>query len=349
MFKPIQLKMKYSRILVFIIILLGYSHYKETLFAQDTPAGYNYSYLTIRNGLCDNSIRAIYKDKNSFMWFGTSNGLDRYDGYDLKHYSTASLLPHLFIESNYINDIKEDNSNHLWVAYEAGIMRINLLQENIEFFKSYSGSNKEILSTPIQTIFIDDSQNLWIGKSYCLAYMTLNIEREIVDIQILKKKVDIRAIIKHGNEIWAGGVGCLFRFATSTPHNYISTPVITSFNTSQLTFNCLFSYGDYLWMGTQSGLYCHNTQNSVYALYQHNPYNRNSISSNFITDIDENTFGDIVVGTRNGVNIYQHNDKFVTFNKEDCSNSLNDKMISKVLVDENNNIWVGSDFEELIL
>ena len=337
-------KMKYSRTLAFIIIIFNYLHYKEALFAQDNPNGYNYSCLSIRNGLCDNSIRAIHKDKNSFMWFGTSNGLDRYDGYDLKHYSSASPSPHLFIESNYINDIEEDNSNHLWVAYEAGIMRINILQENIEFFKSYSGSNKDILSTPIQTIFIDDSQNLWIGKSDCLAYVILNVEREIVDIQILEKEVDIRAIIKHGNDIWAGGVGCLLRFVTSTPHNYINTPIITSFDTSQLTFNCLFSYGDYLWMGTQSGLYCHNTQNMVCTFYQHNPYNKNSISSNFITDIDKNTSGDIIVSTWNGVNIYQRNNKFVTFNKEDYHESLNDKMINKIFVDENNNIWAGSDF-----
>jgi len=278
------------------------------------------------------------------MWLGTSNGLDRYDGYDLKHYSTASPHPYLFIESNYINDIEEDNSNHLWVASEAGIMRINLLQENIEFFKSYSGTNKEILSTPIQTIFIDDSQNLWIGKSDCLAYAILNTEREIVDIQILKKEVDIRTIIKHGNDIWTGGVGCLFRFVTSTSDNYINTPVITSFDISQLTFNCLFSYGDYLWMGTQSGLYCQNTQNPACTLYQHDPHNKNSISSNFITDIGKNTSGDIIIGTRNGVNIYQRNDKFVTFNKEAQSKSLNDNVINKVFVDENNNIWAGSDF-----
>lgn len=339
------MKNTYRRIIVSTIILIfNCLFYKSILLAKDQPNGYNYLYLTIRNGLCDNSIRTIHKDKNSFMWFGTSNGLDRYDGYELKHYSTAAPLPYLFIESNYINDIEEDDSNHLWVASESGIMRINLMRENIEYFKSYSGANKEILFTPIQTLFIDDSQNLWVGKSDCLAYVILNNEREIIDIQLLKKEVDIRSIIKHGNDIWAGGAGCLFRFITTSPHNYTNTPVVTSFDISRLTFNCLLSYGDYLWMGTQSGLYCYNTQNLMCTLYRHNPHDANSISSDFITDIGKNTSGDIIIGTRNGVNIYQRNDRFVTFNKESQAKSLNDNMINKVFVDENNSIWVGSDF-----
>lgn len=316
----------------------------ESLFAQDNPNRYNFRFLTIRNGLCDNSIRAIHKDKNSFMWFGTSNGLDRYDGYDLKHYTTASPFPYQFIESNYINDIQEDNSNNLWIASEAGIIRINLTHEDITFFKDYSGANSEILSTPAQTIFIDDYQNLWVGKSDGLAYIVLNEKREVIDIQILKKDIDIKTIVKHGNDIWVGGNGCLLRFITSTLHNYINIPITLDFDVSRLTFNSLFSYGDYLWMGTQEGLYCYNTRNLLSTLYRHDPHNPNSISSNYITDISKNTSGDIVIGTRNGVNIYQRNDKFVNFNKEGQNKSLNDNMINRVFVDENNNIWVGSDF-----
>lgn len=122
--------MKYTKTIALIITLLCFLQGQGLALAQDNPNQYNYLYLTIRNGLCDNSIRAIHKDHNSFMWFGTSNGLDRYDGYELKHYSTAPRQPYLFIESNYINDIDEDDNNYLWVASEAGIMSIDLLHLN---------------------------------------------------------------------------------------------------------------------------------------------------------------------------------------------------------------------------
>ena len=87
--------MKYTKTIALIITLLCFLQGQGLALAQDNPNQYNYLYLTIRNGLCDNSIRAIHKDHNSFMWFGTSNGLDRYDGYELKHYSTAPRQPYL--------------------------------------------------------------------------------------------------------------------------------------------------------------------------------------------------------------------------------------------------------------
>ncbi len=127
---------------------------------------------------------------------GTSNGLDRYDGYELKHYSTAPRQPYLFIESNYINDIDEDDNNYLWVASEAGIMSIDLLHENLNFYKEYSGKNNNVLYSPVQALLVDDFNNLWVGKSDGLAYIILDEERQIKDIRILKKDVDIKTIVK---------------------------------------------------------------------------------------------------------------------------------------------------------
>lgn len=335
--------MKHGKFLL-LLLLLSCFQLNEDISAQSNLNQYNYLYLTIRDGLCDNSVRAIHKDSHSFMWLGTANGLDRYDGYELKHFSTASLLPHRFIESNYINDIKEDSSGNLWVASEAGIIGINLLQESVQLFKEFSGDNKEVIFTPIQTILIDDYENLWIGKNDCLAYVVLNEEKEIEEVQLIKTNVDIKSIVKHGNDIWAGGEHCLFRFTPSTRRSYVNAPGVTNFDTSQLVVNCLFSYGSYLWIGTQSGLYCYNTQDQFYTHHQHDPRNAHSISSDYITDISKNSSGDIIVGTRNGVNIYRRNQVFETFIKENNNRSLNDNIVNKLFVDEDDNIWVGSDF-----
>ena len=103
--------MKYTKTITLITTLLCFLQGQGLALAQNNPNQYNYLYLTIRNGLCDNSIRTIHKDRNSFMWFGTSNGLDRYDGYELKHYSTAPRQPYQFIESNYINDRQRIQQN----------------------------------------------------------------------------------------------------------------------------------------------------------------------------------------------------------------------------------------------
>lgn len=327
----------YFSLLIHMVIVLR-------LPAQDNITGYNYSYLTLNDGLCDNSIRAIHKDYLGFIWIGTSNGLDRYDGYDLKHYSAGSALPNRFIESNYVYDITEDASRHLWVASDAGIMRINLLQETISFVKDFKGENSDILTTPIQSIYVDESQNLWVGKGDCLAYLILNREREIEEIRILNRGVDIRSIVRHGGEIWAGGKNQLLRYGSTTPGRYVQIPFSPTADFSRMTVNALFSIGDYLWIGTREGLYCINTQNATITVYQHDSNDPKSISSNYITDIAKNESGDIIIATRNGINIYLRNEQFVVINKGTDGLSLNDNIINKLFVDENNCIWAGSVF-----
>ena len=319
-----------------------------TVFAlqgQISPKEYNYSYITIDDGLSDNSVRAIHKDYNSFMWFGTSNGLERYDGYEFKHYSANSTNPNLFIESSYIHDIKEDKFHNLWIASDAGIFKIDLQQESIDFFKDYEGENKEILNTPVQTIFIDDYQNLWIGSNNSLSYMTFNSDREISEVIVLKSDVEVKSIEKHGNDIWVGGRNLFLRYSHSAPEKYVNVPIPLNINISDQTINCLFSFGDYLWTGTTNGLYCINTLGSYFTLYQHDPKKPQSISSNIVMDVDKNDSGDIIIATRNGINIFLRDEQFVLISKKPDTNTLNSNIINKLFVDDDNRIWAGSDLE----
>ncbi len=246
--------------------------------------------------------------------------------------------------SNYIYDITEDASLHLWVASDAGLTRIDLQHEDISPIKEYKGAHHEILATPVQSILVDESQNLWIGKSDGLAYIVLNEERDIEEIRILKKDVDIRKIIRHGNEIWAGGKDQLLRYGSTNPDRNIQVPLLDRMDFSKLTVNALFSLGNYLWIGTQNGLYCVNTQSANITLYQHDPNDPGSISSNHVTDIAKNESGDMVIATRNGVNIFQRNEQFLLFKKEEGGLSINDNIINKVFVDDHNRIWAGSVF-----
>ncbi|MDD4008837.1 MAG: response regulator [Fermentimonas sp.] len=304
---------------------------------------YNFSYLTIDNGLSDNSVHAIHKDYNSFMWFGTSYGLERFDGYEFKHYSDNSDSPNLFIESSYIHDIKEDKYHNLWIASDAGIFRIDLQRENIIFFKNYEGENKEILTSPVQTIFIDEYQNLLIGSNNSFSHVILNSNREVTKVNLLKNEVDVRSIEKHGNDIWVGGNNLLLRYSFSSPNNYVNIPIPSNIDISDQTINCFFSFGDYLWAGTTNGLYGINTISNYYTHYQHDPKNPQSISSNIVMDIEKNDSGEIIVATRNGINILSRTNQFVVIKKESESKSLNSNIINKIFIDDDYSIWAGTD------
>src|SRR5882724_12218589 len=84
------------------------------------------TYLGIEQGLSNNAVRCIYQDHKGFMWFGTYDGLNRYDGHDFKVFrnrfnDSTSLI------NNWIYTINEDHNNNLWVGTRNGVSVYNNL------------------------------------------------------------------------------------------------------------------------------------------------------------------------------------------------------------------------------
>jgi ligand-binding sensor domain-containing protein len=77
-------------------------------------------YLGIENGLSNNAVCSIFQDHNGFMWFGTYDGLSRYDGYSFKTFSNI-IGDSTSIGSNNINAIDEDASHFLWIGGQKGL------------------------------------------------------------------------------------------------------------------------------------------------------------------------------------------------------------------------------------
>ena len=73
---------------------------------------------SVAQGLAHNSIHCIYQDSKGYMWFGTSEGLSRFDGYRFTNYTTRDGLVH-----NSVNDITEDRDGRLWIGTAQGVAR----------------------------------------------------------------------------------------------------------------------------------------------------------------------------------------------------------------------------------
>src|SRR5690349_5660030 len=98
------------RLFIFTILhFAGLIAFSNRVYATDYPVT---TYLGIDQGLSNNSVRCIYQDRRGFMWFGTYDGLNRYDGYTFKVFrnnfkNATSLI------NNWINAIDEDNTGNL--------------------------------------------------------------------------------------------------------------------------------------------------------------------------------------------------------------------------------------------
>ncbi|OQB29642.1 MAG: Sensor histidine kinase TodS [Bacteroidetes bacterium ADurb.Bin174] len=115
--------------------------------------------LSVVDGLASNEITCMLQDSKGFMWFGTRNGLSRYDGYVFKSYKSNYLNPSYFTNNN-INCIAEDKDNQLWVGTRIGLNKIDLRTGKVIQF------NDSILNgVLINSIVISDNNTTYLGTS----------------------------------------------------------------------------------------------------------------------------------------------------------------------------------------
>ena len=136
------------------------------VIGHTTMAQLQVAKIGVEQGLSNETIRSIYQDKNGFMWFGTLDGLNRYDGYSFKVYhnrfqDTSSLL------SNVIYGITEDRQGNIWLGTRLGVCRLNRLYDNFSTVYYTNAKNKKSIRLDrevIKTVTCDAKNNILIAS-----------------------------------------------------------------------------------------------------------------------------------------------------------------------------------------
>ncbi len=120
--------------------------------------------IILQEGLSQSRIQTILEDSRGFMWFGTADGLNRYDGYKIKIFrnivSDSTSLP-----NNYISALIEDSIGNIWIGTRNGIIKFD---PYTEIFKSYKDEDSVRISLGANNITssaIDNHNNLWFGTN----------------------------------------------------------------------------------------------------------------------------------------------------------------------------------------
>jgi len=121
--------------------------------------------LNSSNGLSQNSVQCILKDRYGFMWFGTQDGLNRYDGYKFVVYKHLHNQPGS-LPANNINSLCEDSDGNIWVGTRlGGLSRYNRAKDSFVTFKHDSLDSHSISENTINVIYRDKRSNLWVGTT----------------------------------------------------------------------------------------------------------------------------------------------------------------------------------------
>lgn len=293
------------------------------------------------------TISSIYQTKLGFIWIGTSNGLIRYDGYNFLQYVRDKNKKGT-ISNNHINTIFEDHSKNLWIGTNNGL---NLFDKsdnnfvNIDIPPIKGGRNY------ISTIIEDSNRNIWVGTFGGVKRLDTKT-RLLKDIStdplsLFKTSRVLSLYYDNNYGVLVGTSKGILAFDPKNgsqkklPQNWLDN---VSFLKSKVTKIIKQKNGD-LWFGTEAnGVFRYSTKSSTLTNFVHNFNSKNSLPSNWVTDIlevDENT---IWFATKDGLCVFKKDKEEFSKNIHNPLNtfSLSDNEIKCLLKDRLGSIWLGT-------
>jgi ligand-binding sensor domain-containing protein/signal transduction histidine kinase/DNA-binding response OmpR family regulator len=294
--------------LYLIILTSGFFSGITTLSAQSPKL--RFTHISNEEGISNSTIESIFQDSLGFIWFGTRDGLNRYDGNEIMVYRNDPADSNS-LSDNFIRCIYEDRHHHLWVGTTNGLNRLDREKNNFIRFKHRDNDPGSLSLNLVTSLAEDRNNHLWVGT-------------------------------------FGGGVN-LFDEKKQTFIHYGAAPTRPAVpnqnkNITDNRVNALYSdQSGNLWVATYSGLNLFNTRDSSFTPF-HNDRALTNSSGNTITCIQEDRRGNLWLGTEDdGVLLFDPIQKgFTRFAHSDKNPaSLGNNMIKSLLVDKKGRLWVG--------
>jgi ligand-binding sensor domain-containing protein len=350
-----------------------------------TPGAQTFSFkhYQVENGLSNNAVICSVQDKRGFLWFGTKDGLNRFDGYTFKifrHRADEALS----IGSNFIYTLYEDENGTLWIGTEKGLYQYDEVIEGFHPVKAASAFQISELTT-------DKAGNLWFVAGLTLYHYNKKTEAlttynpqsyfEATGIcrtpdgvlwvatsdgylqQYNAEKNSFRAFdlfgkTKPGASRWiekiqpAGGDRILVGTGTAglkifSTHSFATQNVALQNGTQTDLFvrSFLQTAPEEFWVGTEGGIFVYNSSTGMSVNLQKKYNDPFSLSDNAIYTFCRDREGGVWAGTYfGGINYYPQ--QYTPFKKafpRPGENSLSGNVVREIRKDDRGNLWIGTE------
>ena len=315
----------------------------------------HFSHIGSSNGLSNLNVNCLLQDKRGFIWVGTADGLNRYDGYKIRVYRNDPK-DSTTIGGSYIQSMAEDRDGNIWITTEGcGLNKFDRLANRFYRFRHNDKNINSIASDLVSRIVIDDFGTVWIATlhhgldAYDPKTGVFHHYKHRANDPTSIIGDELGSICKDAqNNIWIGSVNSgLSKFDrhTNTFTNYRHNDKDKeSISGNRIT--ALFNDSDgQLWIGTQeAGINLFDKKKGVFKHWVHDPRNANSLCNNSVQHIAEDDNHNIWIGTENGgLSVYTYAwDQFFTYSHDDVDHSsITSNSVDYVLRDRDGNMWLG--------
>lgn len=308
-------------------------------------AGYFFSHISSESGLSHVNVKSIIQDSYGFMWFGTRNRLNRYDGAHIKVFNCYDTQRKQ--SNNNISALYEDRNRLLWIGTDKGIYRFNPVDETFTFFDD-SAANGAKITDWVSTIQEDSDNNIWIVvpnegvfRYHVPAAQLFHYEAGSLRTPNQGGNPQCMCVGENRN-IWIGTNGdgiYLFDKTNDSFTRYLGDRNGRSLKGEHIYTMC--DYGDELVLGIHEGglLKFNKRRNTLSDVNAPEVYHK---IIRCVSRFDNNLW----VGTDEGLFIIREKDHPVTYLQEDpvFAYSLSDDIVESIYKDRENGIWIGTRF-----
>ncbi len=308
----------------------------------------SFKHIFSSDGLSQRSIKDILQDNKGYLWFGTRDGLNKYDGDKITIYRHNSEDTGSLTHSS-ILCLFEDTKSNIWIGTNEGLNKYNPKEDN--FIKYQSNNNlKELSNKEIWSITQLNDSVLGIATNKGLNFIELtsannDISRfgmEHLEKTFANSKVRDLLTAKNG-DLWICTVEGISIYNPQTNKiisiEYLENSIKETFlNNPPVLFEDKESN---IWLGYDKGLAIFNKDLRVFSNYT---FNKNILINTAVRSICEDSYGNLWVGTYDGLFILNMitQKKFHVKHNKNNPKSLSQNSIYKIIKDSKGDMWIGT-------
>lgn len=316
-----------------------------------------FDHLTVEDGLSQSSVTCIFQDRRGFMWFGTQDGLNRYDGYNFKIFKN-NPSDSTSLTDNFIFSIYEDHSGVLYIETQSGTF--HKYSPKSESFQIVNKDSIKLQGTKVNTVgamLKESSGILWSGglgngsgleRTDTKTGETTLFQHNPEDESSLSDDKVYSIYRDRSGYLWVGTFNGLDRLDELTGKfvHYRNNPGDPNSIPDNWVWPIYEDSRGNLWIGTvRGGLSRFDKDSNTFVSYKNDPNDPTSINDNFVFSIYEDRSGLIWIGTNlGGISFFNPSTQAFENYKHDPSNknSLSDDIVLSMLVDRNGDYWIGT-------
>lgn len=283
-------------------VLKYYLHLILLLAVTSTHA--QFDQLGSEAGLSKSAVTCILKDSRGFIWFGTQNGLYRYDGYTFDAYRHTDSLE-FSISGNYILSIAEDAEGSVWVGTQNnGLNRYNPIKDRFSLHTVAGTENQSPITMNVRDAALDGSGRMYFGTDQGVFFLD-------------------------------PGQDSLQHLSISDADTDLQDPVV---------YEIFIDTDGSLWLGTSRGLYHYSIDDQTVKAYFHDQDDETTLSNDVVNAIYRSSKGNLYIGTNMGLNVLNSDEETFLryyYNPEDVFSEAKSE-VQSIVEDAKGNLWIGS-------